>query len=79
MVRNFWIDADIDGRATMLGGGPRSKDGGMDITIYQRDEGGIKRAFTINCRAYGNTLITSVYSCADEGPTCECMQLKTER
>lgn len=33
-VRNFWIDADIDGRQTMLGGGPRSSDGGMDVTIY---------------------------------------------
>ena len=76
-VRNFWIDADIDGRATMLGGGPRSKDGGMDITIYQRDEGGIKRAFTINCRAYGSKLITTVRNDADS--SCEVMQLKTDR
>ena len=38
-VRNFWVDADIDGRQTGLGGGPMSKDGGMDVTIYQRDGG----------------------------------------
>ena len=27
-VRNFYVEADIDGRQTMLGGGPRNKDGG---------------------------------------------------
>ena len=77
-VRNFWIDADIDGRQTTLGGGPRSKDGGMDVTIYQRDEGGIKRAFTITCRAYGSKLITTV-RCDSEDNTYEIMQLKTGR
>ena len=77
-VRNFWVEADIDGRSTMLGGGPRAKDGGMDITIYQRDEGGIKQAFTIHCRAYGNRLITSVVSCAKEDHG-KCMQLTTDR
>ena len=28
-VRNFWIDGSIDGRATDVTGGPRSRDGGM--------------------------------------------------
>ena len=48
-VRNFWVEADIDGRQTMLSGGPRSKDGGMDVTVYQRDEGQIKTAVEIKC------------------------------
>ena len=26
-MRNFWIDVDIDGRKTLLSGGPRTKDG----------------------------------------------------
>lgn len=38
-VRNFWIDADIDGRATNLQGGAASKTGGMTVTIKQRSEG----------------------------------------
>lgn len=37
-VRNFWIDANIDGRLTELSGGPRDKTGGMDVTIKQRAE-----------------------------------------
>lgn len=59
-VRYFWIDASIDGRQTMLSGGPRSKDGGMDITIYQREDGGIKTAVRIWCRARGDRLVTEV-------------------
>lgn len=34
-VRNFWIEAEIDGRKTKLSGGPRSKDGGFILDIYQ--------------------------------------------
>lgn len=60
-VRNFWIDADIDGRQTMLSGGPRSKDGGMEVNIYQRNDGGIHHTVKVNCRANGDNLITDVY------------------
>lgn len=60
-VRNFWVEADIDGRETTLAGGPRRKDGAMDVTIYQRDDGGIKTAVRIFCRANGENLVTSVY------------------
>ena len=47
-TRNFWIDARIDGRETELCGGPRAKDGGMEITIMQREKGGKVKAFTIS-------------------------------
>lgn len=59
-VRNFWIEADIDGRATMLAGGPRGKRDGMNVTIYQRDDGGIKTAVRIFCRENDGKLITEV-------------------
>lgn len=60
-VRNFWIDAGIDGRATVLSGGPRGKQDGMDVTIYQREEGGIEIAVQIFCRASGEKLRTQVW------------------
>ena len=47
-VRNFWVDAEIDGRETDLGGGPRSKTGGMDVTVYQRKEGQIETAVKVS-------------------------------
>lgn len=48
-VRPFYISADIEGRKTELTGGPRRKDGYMNIEITQRDEGAITTAFTIRC------------------------------
>ena len=60
-VRNFWIDADIDGRETMLSGGPRRKDGGMSVIIKQRDEGSITTALRISCKEYDGKLLTQVY------------------
>jgi len=38
-TRNFYINCQIDGRSTMLSGGPRRKDGGFDMSIMMRDDG----------------------------------------
>lgn len=38
-VRPFYIESDIEGRQTMLKGGPKSGSGDMNTTIYVRDEG----------------------------------------
>jgi hypothetical protein len=46
-VRNFWIEANIDGRATAFVGGPQSKDGGFDMRILQRDNGDIITALHV--------------------------------
>ena len=61
-VRNFWVEADIDGYNSTPAGGPRRKDGGMDITVYQREDGGIKTAVRIFCRSRDEKLITEVYT-----------------
>ena len=60
MVRNFWIEADIDGYKTDLKGGPRSKKDGLTATLYQRDDGEIKTAVKIYCCADGEKLKTEV-------------------
>lgn len=38
-VRNFWLSARIDGRRSSFASGPRSKEGGFHLDIYQRDGG----------------------------------------
>lgn len=38
ITRNFWLEADIDGRATRLQGGPAGTDGGFTATVYVRCE-----------------------------------------
>lgn len=59
-VRNFWVDASIDGRKTDLSGGPVSKEGGMTISIKQRSEGGIVTAFRLYCYELDGELTTEV-------------------
>lgn len=59
-VRNFWVDADIDGRKTTLSGGPASKEGGMSVVIKQRSNGGIVKAAVVHCYEVDGNLITDV-------------------
>lgn len=62
-VRNFYVEADIDGRQTTLGGGPRDKEGEMTVHIHQREEGvAISDVVKIVCREYEGNLTTEVYN-----------------
>lgn len=45
-VRNFWIEADIDGRKSAFASGPVRKDGGFELTIKMRSEGSIVEAIS---------------------------------
>lgn len=60
-VRNFYVEANIDGRETTLGGGPKSKMGEMSVRLYQRDEGAITEALMIDCTEWDGVLTTKVY------------------
>lgn len=60
-VRNFWIDADIDGRKETLSGGPNNKTGGMRAKIYMRDKGKVSHALTINASEIGGHLTLEVW------------------
>jgi hypothetical protein len=50
-VRNFWVAGDVDGRRSSISGGPRARDGGLSLTLYQRKEGQVARALTVHCLA----------------------------
>lgn len=53
-VRNFWIEATIDGRSSKLEGGPQAKDGGFELTIRQRDKGAVTKVLTIRGTIIGD-------------------------
>lgn len=38
-VRNFWIEAEVDGRKTPIKFGPTGKDGGFHLIVYIRNQG----------------------------------------
>ena len=56
-VRNFWIDASIDGRAERVGTGPRTPDGGFTMDIQIRDKGNVATAARLTGRNCGGKLI----------------------
>ena len=60
-LRNFWQETEIDGRNTVLTGGPRSKTGGLRTNIYVRDEGSSVLACTIRCTECDGDLIVDIY------------------
>ena len=60
MMRNFWIEVKIDGRKTILKGGPESKTGGFELTLYQRDKGKSVKSLEITGREVEGLLGTSV-------------------
>jgi len=51
VVRNFWVAGEVDGRRTRIGGGPRARDGGVSLTLYQRDNGEVAVALKVHCMA----------------------------
>lgn len=51
-VRPFYVSSSIDGRMTLLEGGPQKKDGDMVTYHKQRSEGGIIDTFTVRCRTH---------------------------
>ena len=61
MVRNFYIQGNIDGRKTILSGGSSRKDGGMVLHLTQRNDGCIEKCATIECFVDGNVLKTIIY------------------
>lgn len=61
MIRNFWIDCDIDGRETTLSGGPRAKYGEMSVSLRMRDNGGSKKVCNICCSVKGDKLVSNFH------------------
>ncbi|MHB9019374.1 MAG: hypothetical protein ACYC3G_00650 [Minisyncoccota bacterium] len=47
-MRNFWIEGEVDGRKTVLTGGPRSKDGGFTLTVFIKDHGTSRKALQVD-------------------------------
>lgn len=60
-VRNFYVEADIDGRETILGGGQRAKEDGMKVCIYQRVDGAISDPIKIICTERDGVLTTEIF------------------
>ena len=45
--KNFYLNAEIDGRQTNVSAGPKDKDGGMFCRFYMLDKGEVVEAFRV--------------------------------
>lgn len=53
-VRNFWIEAEVDGRKTPIAFGPVGKDGGFRLIVHMRDGGIVTTPLYVDGVAYQN-------------------------
>lgn len=56
-VRNYWIEAEIDGRATPLAGGPKGKEGGLRLCLKRRNHGLVETILILDGRSTREDLI----------------------
>lgn len=57
-VRNFWIEAEVDGRRTTIAAGPVSKTGGITIRLKMRHNGEIFHAMVVSGMAHPSGKLT---------------------
>jgi hypothetical protein len=78
-VRNFWVDLEVDGRASNVGSGPRRRDGGLQATFRIRDEGGIsKKSICVEGHEHDGKLRLSAVLYED-GQSVDSVAIETKR
>ena len=55
-VRPSWIEVEVDGRATDIASGPRSRSGNLYADLAVRNEGSVDYVLNIRCIADGETV-----------------------
>jgi hypothetical protein len=60
-VRNFWLEAKVDGRESKVIGGPANKEGGFQLRIKMRDQGEVTIPVTLEGYADGDRLRVNVF------------------
>lgn len=77
-MRNFYLNAQVDGRIHNIKAGPRSKTGGMVVRFYAKDNGFSKELVTINAYPALDKLCINVYLNGSEEPTIFILNRKEE-
>ena len=74
-IRNFYLQGRIDGRKAEISGGPASKNGGMYVDLFIRDEGQSRLAIRVNCIEVKGKLILAV----EDGDKNAIYRIETKR
>ena len=65
-LRNFWLEAKIDGRKNKLAGGPKSRNGELSTVLYVRNNGESEVAFKACCKEDSGVLILRIFDKAGD-------------
>jgi hypothetical protein len=80
VVRNFWLKGIMDGRRSPIRGGPRARDGGLTLTLYQRSGGEVRAALSLHCLAHSDgTLVVEVEACLSWSFLDGTLRIETKR
>lgn len=63
-VRNFWVEVDHNTIQRPVATGPRNAEGGIDITLYNRKEGGVDYDNILEIRGrvkHDGSLVVTIY------------------
>jgi hypothetical protein len=58
VLQNFWIDAEIDGRASRVSTRTKTKEGGFEVKVRMRDEGCVTNPVTVQGFAHPDGTLT---------------------
>jgi hypothetical protein len=78
-VRNFWVEGNVDGAKSPQGFGPRNKDGGLSLTIYQRNAGNVEVAVRIRGFAHSDGTLRLEIDAPRHGEGGGSFEIKTLR
>lgn len=80
-VRNFWIVVNVDGRERLVEAGPKAKDGGFKVTVYQREKGDVSRKTVeiIGRATNDGHLVTTTSVNEEREAVSSVIELTTER
>jgi hypothetical protein len=78
-VRNFWFEADVDGRDSVLAGGPVAKDGGFRCKILIRRNGEVDTAAIIRGIANPDGTLELMITGLLKGETVARIKVESER
>lgn len=77
-MRNFWLEGQIEGRKSMITGGPIKKEGTMWVDIKVKEKGKSVTALTIVCFPDTNLNLNNIQIFNGAGTLLQCMIFDTE-
>jgi len=70
-VRNFWVEAEVEGRKSKIAFGPQGKEDGFRLTVYIRNKGEVEEvAHVEGASIEGRTLMLWVDCAGEEVKIC---------